>query len=318
MKIGIVGSGMVGSAAANAMLLRGVGREIVLVDLNTQRAQAEADDILHAAPFSYSIDVRAGDYPDLAGSRVVVITAGVAQQPDETRLHLLSRNASVFQQIIPQVLTHAPDAVLLIATNPVDIMTHLAARYAAEFGVPSHRVVGSGTTLDTARYRAILGRHMNVDSRHVHGYVVGEHGDSEVLTWSRTTVGGMPLEQFCVMRQVVLDQAVRQEIDQQVRYAGRDIIAGKGATFYGIGAALAHIVSAVIHDRRTILTVCTPAEDVAGVKDVTVSLPHLVGGRGIEATFPLPLSDVEEGKLSASARTVREAIDSLDQAAEPA
>jgi L-lactate dehydrogenase len=318
MKIGVVGSGRVGSTAAYALIMRGVGSQIAMVDMDEKRARAEAEDLLHAVPFTNPMRLSAGGYEVLAGAQAVIIAAGVGRSAGETRLQLLHRNAGVFKQVVPSILEHAPDAILVIATNPVDIMTHLAARYAGEMGVPATRIVGSGTTLDTARYRAILGRHMNVDSRHVHGYVVGEHGDSEVLTWSRTTVGGMPLEQFCVMRQVVLDQAVRQEIDQQVRYAGRDIIAGKGATFYGIGAALAHIVSAVIHDRRTILTVCTPAEDVAGVKDVTVSLPHLVGGRGIEATFPLPLSDVEEGKLSASARTVREAIDSLDQAAEPA
>jgi L-lactate dehydrogenase len=313
MKIGVVGSGRVGSTAAYALIMRGVGSQIAMVDMDEKRAKAEAEDLLHAAPFSNPVRMSAGDYEELAGARAVIIAAGVGRSAGETRLQLLHRNAGVFKQVVPSILKHAPDAILVIATNPVDIMTHLAARYAAELGVPNTRVVGSGTTLDTARYRAILGRHLNVDSRHVHGYVVGEHGDSEVLTWSRTTVGGTPLEQFCVMRHVVLDQAVRQQIDQQVRYAGRDIIAGKGATFYGIGAALAHIVSTIIHDRRSILTVCTPAEDVAGVKDVTVSLPHLVGGQGIEATFPLPLSDMEEGKLSASARIVREAIDSLDQ-----
>lgn len=312
MKIGIIGSGMVGSAAANAMVLRGVGRAIVLVDLNTQRAQAEADDILHAVPFSHSLDVRAGAYADLAGSRVVIITAGVAQRPGESRLHLLSRNAAVFRSIIPEVLRHAPDAVLVIATNPVDIMTHLAARYAAEFGIPSHRVLGSGTTLDTARFRAILGRFLGVDPKHVHGYVLGEHGDSEVLAWSQVTVGTVPLADFCRQQNIDLSPAVRQEIDEGVRRAAYRIIEGKGATWYGIGAALSNIANIILRDQRSVLTVCTPLPEVAGVKDVTVALPQVVGGHGVLSTLLNPLAQDEMALLAASARVVRDAIDGLE------
>src|SRR4029453_13763227 len=181
MKIGIVGCGMVGSTSAYALVMSGVGREIVLVDLNRARAEAEAHDIYHAVPFAHPLTVRAGDYPDLAGARVVVITGGVAQKPGEPRLQLLQRNAEVFRQIVPSVLQHAPDAVLLVVTNPVDIMTHLAAHFAARFGVAGTRVLGTGTTLDTARFRALLGRHFGVDAHHVHAYVIGEHGDSEIL-----------------------------------------------------------------------------------------------------------------------------------------
>lgn len=311
MKIGIVGSGMVGSAAANAMVLRGVGREIVLVDLNTKRAQAEADDILHAAPFSHSLDVRAGDYPDLAGCSVVVITAGVAQRPGETRLELLGRNAAVFRQIVPQVLSHAPDAVLVVATNPVDVMTHIAAHYAAQFGVPSHRVLGSGTTLDTARFRAILGRHLGIDPRHVHAYVLGEHGDSEVLAWSQVTVGTVPLMEFCRQQGIDMGPEVRAQIDNAVRRAAYHIIEGKGATWYGIGAALSNIVHVILRDQRSVLTVCTPRAEIAGVKDVTVSVPQVVGGQGVLATLLSPLSDEEMALLTASAQVVRSAIDGL-------
>ena len=196
MKIGIVGCGMVGSTSAYALVMSGVGREIVLVDLNRARAEAEANDIYHAVPFAHPLTVRAGDYPDLAGARVVVIAGGVAQKPGETRLQLLQRNADVFRQIVPSVLRHAPEAVLLVVTNPVDIMTHLAAHFAAEFGVPHTRVIGSGTTLDTARFRALLGRHFGVDPHHVHAYVIGEHGDSEVLAWSQATIAGLSLDEF--------------------------------------------------------------------------------------------------------------------------
>ncbi|MCS6844848.1 MAG: L-lactate dehydrogenase [Caldilineales bacterium] len=311
MKIGIVGSGMVGSATANAMVLRGIGREIVLVDLNMKRAQAEADDILHAVPFSNSLDVRAGDYPDLEGCSVVVITAGVAQRPGETRLELLGRNAGVFRQIVPQVLTHAPDAVLVVATNPVDVMTHIAAHYAARFGVPSHRVLGSGTTLDTARFRAILGRHLGIDPRHVHGYVLGEHGDSEVLAWSQVTVGTVPLMDFCRQQGIDLGPEVRAQIDHAVRRAAYHIIEGKGATWYGIGAALANIVHVILRDQRSVLTVCTPRAEIAGVQDVTVSVPQVVGSQGVLSTLLSPLSDEEMALLTASARVVRNALDGL-------
>jgi L-lactate dehydrogenase len=314
MKVGVVGSGMVGATAAYALVLRGVGREIVLVDKNADRAAAEADDIRHAVPFAHPLEVGAGGYPDLAGCRAVVLCAGVGQKPGETRLQLLRRNADVFREVVPAVLRHAPDAVIVVATNPVDVMTHLAARFAAAAGVPAGRVFGSGTTLDTARFRSLLGKHCGVDSHHVHGYVVGEHGDSEVLTWSLVTVGGMPLEAFARLRGVDLSEAVRGDIDRKVRRAAYTIIAGKGATYYGIGCALARIVDTVLHDQRSILTVCAPAADVLGVTDVTVALPRLVGGSGVIETFPLPLSRDEQAQLRASAGVIRQALDELDQA----
>jgi L-lactate dehydrogenase len=312
MKVGIVGAGMVGATAAYALVMRGIGREVVLVDKNAPRAQAEADDIFHAVPFAHPLQVTAGDYPDLAGSRVVILAAGVSQRPGETRLQLVERNAAIFRQVVPSVVAQAPDAVLLVATNPVDVMTHLAARYAGEHGVPPSRVLGSGTTLDTARFRALLGRRLGVDAQHIHGYVVGEHGDSEVLTWSLVTVGGMPLDSFCRVHGIVLDDAFRQEIDQRVRHAAYQIIESKGATYYGVGSALARIVDAVLRDQRSILTVTTPVAEVVGVCDVTISLPHLVGGAGVLASFPLPLSREEESRLQASAEVVCDALQALD------
>src|SRR5512134_2974336 len=181
MKTGIVGSGFVGATAAYALVMRGVGRRVVLVDQKISRAEAEADDILHAVPFAHPLKIAAGDYRDLSDSKVVIVSAGVWQKPGETRLELLERNARVFQQVIPNILKHAPQAILLIATNPVDVMTHIAAHYAREFDVPSGRVIGSGTTLDTARLRTLLGRRLTVDPHHIHAYVLGEHGDSELL-----------------------------------------------------------------------------------------------------------------------------------------
>lgn len=312
MKVGIVGCGMVGSSSAYALVMSGVGREIVLVDLNRARAEAEANDLFHAVPFAHPLTVRAGDYPDLAGTRVVVIAGGVAQKPGETRLHLLQRNAEVFRQIVPSVLRHEPEAVLLVVSNPVDIMTHLAAHFAREFNVPATRIIGSGTTLDTARFRTLLGQRFGVDPHHVHAYVIGEHGDSEVLTWSLATIAGTHIEEFARMRGCeVLTAAERTAIDEQVRRAAYHIIAGKGATYYGIGSAVARIVDVLLHDQRAILTICTRIENVPGCEGVTFALPHLVGGQGALATIPLPLDATEQKALRRSAGILREAIDSL-------
>jgi L-lactate dehydrogenase len=311
MKTGVVGSGFVGATAAYALVMRGVGRRLVLVDMNHARAEAEADDILHAVPFANPLEVTAGDYADLVGSNVVIVSAGVGQRPGETRLQLLERNAQVFKQVIPNILDYAPDAILLIATNPVDIMTHIAARFAAEFGVPSRRVIGSGTTLDTARFRALVGRKLSVDSQHVHAYVLGEHGDSEVLAWSQVSVGGIPLQEFCTGREISICEEDHAEIDDNVRRAAYRIIEGKGATYYGIGSAIARIVEVILQDERSLLTVCTPMKDVEGIKDVTVSLPNLVGGEGIIQTFFPKLNEVETSALHASAQLVRSVIDEL-------
>jgi len=311
MKIGIVGCGMVGSTSAYALVMRGVGREIVLVDLNRARAEAEANDLYHAVPFSNPLTIRAGDYPDLARARVVVIAGGVAQKPGETRLELLQRNAEIFRQIVPSVLQHASEAVLLVVTNPVDIMTHLAADFAADLGVPNSRIIGSGTTLDTARFRTLLGRHFDVDPQHVHAYVVGEHGDSEVLAWSQATIAGLNLEEFAQVHGRPLNQAQRHGIDENVRRAAYHIISGKGATYYGIGSAVARIVDVLLHDQRAILTICTRIADIAGCRDVTLALPHLVGGHGALAAIPLQLAPVEARALERSAGILREAIDSL-------
>jgi len=308
MKVGIVGTGYVGATAAYAMVMQGVGREIVLVDKDPRRARAEADDIRHAVPFAHPLEVRAGQYEDLAGSRVVVICAGVGQKKGESRLQLLQRNAAVFAEVVPAVIKNAADAVLVVATNPVDIMTHLAARLAASNGLPSSRVLGSGTTLDTARFRSMLGSHLGVDPHHVHAYVVGEHGDSEVLTWSLVSVGGMPLEAFVRLQDTGLSDVVRREIDHGVRRAAYTIIEGKGATYYGIGSALSRIVDVILHDQRSILTVCAPTDEIVGVRDVTLALPRLVGGQGVLETFPLPLDQQESELLRTSAEVIRRAL----------
>ena len=266
MKVGIVGSGFVGATAGYALVMQGVGREIVLVDKNSARAAAEADDIRHAVPFAHPLEVRDGSYADLVDCKVVIICAGVGQKPRESRLQLLQRNAQVFADVVPSVLKYAPEAVLVVASNPVDVMTHLATRFAEKCGVPAGRVLGSGTTLDTARFRSLLGGHCGVDPHHVHAYVIGEHGDSEVLTWSLATIGGMPLDEFARLRGIDLSESVRKEIDDKVRGAAYTIISGKNATYYGIGSALARIVDVILHDQRSVMTVGAPTAEVADIR----------------------------------------------------
>jgi len=311
LKIGVVGSGFVGATSAFAIVMRGVGREIVLVDRNEARAQAEANDIHHAVPFSNPLTVRAGGYPDLADCRVVVIAAGAAQKPGETRLQLLQRNSEILGQVVPAILDHAPDAVLVMVSNPVDIMTHLATHYAAPYGVPASRVIGSGTMLDTARYRALLGRHYGIDPQHVHGYVVGEHGDSEVLTWSQTTIAGVHLAEIEKLGARPLTSEERQDLDRRVRGAAYEIIAGKGSTYYGIASAVARLVEVLLHDQRAILTISSRIDGVPRFEGITFSLPHLVGGQGVLRSIPLPLAEDEAAALGRSAAVLREAVESL-------
>lgn len=311
MKVGIVGSGFVGSTAAYALVMQGIGREIVMVDLDNARAAAEADDIFHAVPFAHPLTIHSGQYADLQGSHVVIVAAGTNQRPGETRLELLQRNADVFRDVIPNISEHAPDAILLIATNPVDIMTHLAGEFAVACGTPVSRVIGSGTMLDTARFRTLLGQHFGVDSQHAHGYVIGEHGDSEVISWSLATIAGLSLEEFGEARGVLLDDATRSTIDDAVRRAAYRIIEGKGATYYSVGSALARIVDVLLHDQRSILTICSRIEGMEGIPNVTISMPHLLGGDGVIAPIPLDLASDELVALERSAGIISDAIDSL-------
>lgn len=312
MKIGIVGSGFVGSTAAYAMIIAGVGREIVLVDKDEKRVRAEVSDLRHAVPFARPLSVHQGGYEDLSGCRLVILAAGVSQKPGESRTDLLKRNAEVFHQVVPDVVAHAPEAVVVVATNPLDIMTYMAALFASRSGVPAHRVLGSGTMLDTARFRSLLGEHVGVDPHHVHGYVIGEHGDSEVLTWSLVTVGSMHLDEFEVQHGRHLDNETRDRMDQDVRNAAYTIIEGKGATYYGIGSALAKLADVVLHDQRSVLTVSTPTSGTGGVSDVSISLPRVVGGQGVLQTLNLPLSKQETAALTRSTETVRETISTLE------
>ncbi len=303
MKIGIVGCGFVGSTACYAMVLQEVGNEFVLVDINPKVADAHAQDILHATPFSYPARVRAGSYEDLVGAEIVVVAAGVSQKPNETRLQLLERNAQVFEDVIPQIRRYAQDAVLLIATNPVDIMTQIATRIS---GLPSERVIGSGTILDTARFRALLGEYLGVSPQSVHAYVLGEHGDSEVLVWTEARVGGVSVFDFAEQIGRPINDEVKRQIGEGVRFAAYKIIEGKGATYFGIGAGIARLARAILNDERAMLTVSALNEEVEEVPQVALSLPRIVGRQGIVATLPVKLSDEEHKALRESAEILKQ------------
>lgn len=303
MKVGIVGTGMVGSAAGFALALGGGASEIVLVDLNQKRARAEAEDIAHATPFARTVTVRAGNYSDLAGAGVVILAAGVSQKPGETRLALLERNADVFRTVIAEVTRAAPDAILLIASNPVDIMTTVATRLS---GHDPARVIGSGTILDTARFRSLLGQHLGVSPHSVHAYVLGEHGDSEVLGWSEARAGSVPIRDFAAQIGAPITDEVIARIDDGVRRAAYRIIEGKGATWYGIGAGLARIVQAIAGDEQAVLSVSMLTDSVDGVPDVALSLPRVVGAAGITADLTPDLDEGERAALKVSAQLLHD------------
>ncbi len=307
MKIGIVGAGMVGSAAAFSCVMRGAASRIVLVDLDKARARAEAEDIAHAVPFAHAVQVDAGDYADLAGAGVVILACGVSQKPGETRLQLLDRNAEVFRSVVGEVMAICPSAILLVASNPVDIMGQITQRLS---GLPPDRVIGSGTILDTARFRWLLGRHLGIAPRSVHGYVLGEHGDSEVLAWSSARAGSASVASFAAQVGNAITEDVRQTIDYGVRHAAYTIIEGKGATWYGIGAGLARIVSAITSDEQAVLTV-SAVSDVLGVRDVACSVPRVVGAQGVSAELLPDLSDKETEALRASAELLKTTVEQV-------
>ncbi len=308
MKAGVVGCGFVGSTAAYTLVLKGLVNELVLIDLNAKAAQAHAEDILHATPFARAVRVVAGDYSLLEEADVVILCCGVGQRPGETRLQLLERNAAVFAGVIGQVLRYARDPILLVASNPVDIMTHVTLKLS---GLPPEKVIGSGTILDTARFRALLGEHLGVSPSSIHAYVLGEHGDSEVLAWSSVKVGGVPIADFAQQRGRDLTQEIIAGISDGVRRAAYRIIEGKGATYFGIGAGLAHIIQAIRDNERRILTVSGLTRDVAEFKGTCLSLPRLVGAGGIMAEFRPELSVEEREGLANSAQVLREAVNEL-------
>lgn len=303
-KVGIVGTGLVGSTFAYTMVLTGVASEVILVDIDPDKAAGQAMDISHAVPMAHPVQVRSGGYQDLDGAQVVVIAAGVSQRPGETRLDLLRRNAEVFRSVIGSITGNNRQCVLLVATNPVDVLTYVAWRLS---GFPPRRVIGSGTLLDTSRLRHALAEHFRVDARSIHAYIIGEHGDTELPVWSLANIAGMKIRDFPGHSEEEM-----AAIFEGVRTSAYEIIRKKGATYYAIAIALARIVETIIGDHRTVLTVSSLIRDYEGIDEVCTSVPAVVGSGGIERIIRLPLAPEEAEAFRHSSRRLREAIDSLD------
>src|ERR1041385_5981282 len=289
-RVAVVGIGNVGTTFAYALLLSGLAAEIVLIDANRAKAEGEAMDLNHTVPFTHPTRVWAGDYEDCAGAVVAVLAAGAGQKPGETRLDLIKKNAAIWRDIVPKVVKHNPHGILLIATNPVDVLTYAAWKLSR---LPHQRVIGSGTILDTSRFRYLLSQHFGVDARSVHAYIIGEHGDSEVPVWSLANIAGMRLPDFCAANGLGCDDAVLNDIFRQTRDAAYQIIERKGATYYAVAAGLIRIVQAILRDQHTVLSVSSLIRDYYGIDDVYLSLPAVVGRGGIERIVPLGLSAEE-------------------------
>lgn len=305
-RVAVIGAGHVGAATTFALVRSGLAAEIVLVDSDLARAEGEAMDIDHAVPFGRPVRVWAGGVEDCEGAAVVVITAGAGQRPGESRIDLVGRNVAVFTKLIPTIVAHAPEAVLVIATNPVDVMTMAALSLS---GLPPSRVIGSGTLLDTARLRSLLSRRYAVDARSVHAYVIGEHGDSEVVAWSAANIAGIPLDQ--VSPALPFGEAQRVSMAKETRRAAYAIIETKGHTAFGISAGLVRIVEAIVRDERSVLSVSAPVEGAFGIHDVCLSLPAIVGRGGVEAVLPIALNEPEADALRRSAEIILSAAASV-------
>jgi L-lactate dehydrogenase len=304
-RVAVVGTGAVGSTFAFALLLSGLASEIVLSDANERRAEGEAMDLMHAVPFARTARVWAGPVEECRGAAVTVIAAGAAQKPGETRLDLVQKNAAIFRDLVPRIASANPNGIILVATNPVDVLAYLTYRIS---GLPAPRVIGSGTILDTARFRMLLAERSGVDPRSVHAHVAGEHGDSEVAVWSSANIAGMPLEDFAQANGTTLDDDDRREIVNATRDAAYQIIERKGATYYAVAAGLVRIVEAVLRDQHTVLSVSSLIADYYGIDDVYLSLPAVVGRRGIERTLRLALSAEEASALRRSASLLKETM----------
>ncbi len=307
-KISIVGCGNVGLRYAYATIIQGLAREMILIDINRERLEGEVMDLDHGAPFYAPVDIKAGDYSDTEGSDLIIITAGKNIVPGQTRLDIAKDNVEIFRKIIPEIVKYAPNAVLLVVTNPLDVMTYVAYKLS---GKPASEVIGSGTVLDTARFRFLLSKHCDVAAQNVHAYILGEHGDSEFPVWSSATIGGIMFKDYCLVCRKRIDchrDSELRAIYEDVKNAGYEIIKRKHETSYGIGLAMARITRAVINNENAILPVSVYLEDYLGIDDVYLSVPSVVNSRGIKEILRLKLDSDEMSKLKASADTIKAVI----------
>ena len=308
-KITIIGAGMVGSTTAYTLMLSGLVSNIVLIDLNIGKAEGEVMDLNHGMPFVKPVKIRTGSYTDCSDSDIVIITAGANQKPGESRIDLVHKNTAVFKSILSEVSKYAGNCILLIVTNPVDILTYVTHKVS---GFPKGRVIGSGTVLDTARFRYLLGDHTGIDPRNVHAYIIGEHGDTEVATWSLTNIAGIPMDDYCKKCQLCHGNIFRNEIYENVKNAAYKIIERKGATYYAVALAVRRIVESIVRDENSILTVSSLLEGQYGLSDVCLSLPSIINRNGIDKILEVPIDDNEKELLIRSGNSLKDIIKMLD------
>ena len=305
-KVAIVGCGFVGSSSAFALMQSGLFSEMVLIDVDKNRAEGEALDIAHGMTFAEPMKIYAGDYSDVADAAMIVVTAGAAQKPGETRLDLVNKNVNIFKSIIPEIKKSGFDGILLIVSNPVDVLTYAAIKMS---GLPEGHVIGSGTVLDTGRLQQMLGAHVEVDPRDVQAYVMGEHGDSEFVAWSSAQVAGVPLNTFCELHGHLEHEAAEKRIAEDVKNSAYTIIEKKHATYYGVAMAVKRICEVIIRDEKSILPISSMMHGDFGVDNVVLSMPAVVGADGLEELVPIALSEKESSDLRKSADTLRGILD---------
>ena len=304
-KVVIIGCGFVGAACSFSIMQSGLFSEMVLIDSDRAKAEGEALDISHGVPFSKPIKIYAGEYSDIKDASLVIVTAGANQKQGETRLDLVKKNISIFKSIIPKITKQNFQGILLIVANPVDILTTVALKLS---GFPKNRVIGSGTVLDTARLKYELGKHLNVDSRTVHAFIIGEHGDSEIAAWSSVNISGVPLSKFCEMRGYCDQENDMKRIAEDVKNSAYEIISKKKATYYGVAMAVKRICEAIIRDEKSILPISSMMNGEFGIKGISLSMPAIVGKDGVESMVPIQLNEEEIIKLQASAKTLQDVL----------
>ena len=307
-KAAIIGCGFVGTSIAFSLVQKGIFSELILIDANEKKAEGEAMDLSHGLPFTKPMEIKAGGYEDIADCAMIIITAGANQKPGETRLDLVHKNVEIYKSIIPKIVERNQEATLLIVSNPVDIMTYVALKLS---GYPSHKVIGSGTVLDTARLKYLLSRHLDVDSRSIHAFIIGEHGDSELAVWSAANVSGIPLNHFCELRGYFDHMESMDRIYQSVRDSAYEIIEKKGATYYGVAMAVCRIAESVIRNEHSIMPISVYLDGLYGLHDICLSIPTVVGQEGAEKVLDIPLDLMEMGKLVYSAEELKKIIGEL-------
>lgn len=308
-KVSIIGSGFVGSTTAFAIMDSGLASDIVLVDINRDKSEAEAMDLTHGAAFVKTVNITAGLIEDTKNSDLIIITAGIGPKPGETRLDILNKNIPIFKDIVPKLVQHSPDALFLVVSNPVDILTYITYKFS---GLPSHRVIGSGTVLDTSRFKSILSKQFEIDARNIHAYIIGEHGDSEIAAWSTIKIAGMSIEEYCALDKLDFNEEFKEYITNEVKHAAYEIINRKGYTNYAVALAVRRITEAILGDEQSILTVSGLLDGENNINDVYMAMPCIVGRNGIRKIIPIPLSDDESEKLHHSANLLKEIIRKSD------